>query len=853
MLYRRWTSRTSIGDTPVVDRPDLLPGAPIDIPDSNLRAVIAETLGVRVVKADDMEKLTVLKASGKDIKDLTGLEYAINLEELWISENPVSDLFPLAACANLITLVAWQTRISDFSPLANLTKLERLEYRGNISDISPLAGLTNMKILRFYGDGISDISALAGMANLRVIQFRHHEVKDLSPLTKLFDLESLELHDNNVSNLSPLEELTKLKFIDLTANKVSDISPLKKLTNLTRLELNVNNISDLSPLTGLINLRELDVAVNNISDLSPLAGLINLRELDVAVNKISDVSPLSGLINLRGLKANHNLINDITPLAPLFKHLNMYWGNNPGSPRGGPKIEGPWLWTWIPASHHHGYDMLSEATGGAVTESHVAAHGAIEGGPGGSSVWTSHKLSPIGNDNIRELTNTLGWAPGRELYSIVLYGCINLYSPREQRTNLHFGCDDGVTIWLNGKTVYRKTGSDGALTDYNFYFPVTLKEGKNVLFVVLDDRDYRRWSAFFGFEPDAEYTVALPSVSYAFSKTQIHVGDTFTLDIHAEDIFNLAGWQFDIAFGPAALEAIDVSEGDFLKTDGGTTFFQRGRIDNAAGKIIGLIAGRISEGGVSGSGSVLKVRFKAKSEGESELALGNFLFGSNTEESIPAGPLEIRITVEERLLTGDVNRDGVVNILDLIRVARQFGKSVPSDSPVDINGDGVVNIFDLTLVAQGIGKTTAAAPAIATGRADAATIEAWIAQARLVDDGTIVFRQGIANLQNLLASLIIPQETALLANYPNPFNPETWIPYQLAAPAEVTLTIYDMNGAAVRRLAIGHQAAGMYQSRGRAVYWDGRNGRGESVASGLYFYTLRTGDFTATRKMLVQK
>ena len=256
---------------------------------------------------------------------------------------------------------------------------------------------------------------------------------------------------------------------------------------------------------------------------------------------------------------------------------------------------------------------------------------------------------------------------------------------------------------------------------------------------------------------------------------------------------------------------------------------------------------------MSGSGSVLQVRFKAKSEGESELALRNFLFGSNTEESIPAGPLEIRITVEERLLTGDVNRDGVVNILDLIRVARQLGKRVPSDSPVDINGDGVVNIFDLTLVAQGIGKSTAAAPAVATGRVDAATIEAWIAQARLADDGSIAFRQGIANLQNLLASLIIPQETALLANYPNPFNPETWIPYQLATPAEVMLTIYDMTGSTVRHLEVGHQPAGMYQNRNRALYWDGRNQRGESVASGVYFYTLTSGEFTATRKMLVQK
>ena len=316
----------------------------------------------------------------------------------------------------------------------------------------------------------------------------------------------------------------------------------------------------------------------------------------------------------------------------------------------------------------------------------------------------------------------------------------------------------------------------------------------------------------------------------------------------------MAGWRFDVAFDHSVLQAIEVSEGDFLKTDGGATFFQGGRIDNAAGKITGLIAGRISEGGVSGSGSILQVRFKAKSEGETDLALRNFEFGASTGENIPAGPLEIRATVEERLATGDVNRDGRVSILDLILVAQQLGKSVPADSPVDINGDGVINIFDLTLVAQGIGNTTApAAPAVATGRVDAATIEAWIAGARLEDDGSIVFQQGIKNLQILLASLIIPQETALLANYPNPFNPETWIPYQLAVPSEVTLTIYDMNGGAVRRLDVGHQQAGLYQRRNRALYWDGRNGGDEIVASGLYFYTLRAGEFTATRKMLIRK
>ena len=144
-------------------------------------------------------------------------------------------------------------------------------------------------------------------------------------------------------------------------------------------------------------------------------------------------------------------------------------------------------------------------------------------------------------------------------------------------------------------------------------------------------------------------------------------------------------------------------------------------------------------------------------------------------------------------------------------------------------------------------------PQLPQHEVDTATIEAWITQARLADDGSIAFRQGIANLENLLTSLIIPKETALLANYPNPFNPETWIPYQLDAPADVKLTIYDMNGGIVRRLEVGHQAAGMYRSRSRALYWDGRNNHGEFVASGLYFYTLKAGEFAATRKMLIRK
>ena len=264
------------------------------------------------------------------------------------------------------------------------------------------------------------------------------------------------------------------------------------------------------------------------------------------------------------------------------------------------------------------------------------------------------------------------------------------------------------------------------------------------------------------------------------------------------------------------------------------------------------------------------------------MTLQNFEFGTISGENIPAGPHEITVVVEGQLATGDVNRDGRVSILDLILVAQQLGKRVSANSPVDLNGDGIVSILDLIRIAQGIGNTTAsAAPSTSSSRqnrdftalnlrgtsvltprlrggkggvesVDAAMIEAWIAQARLEDDGSLAFKEGIKNLQNLLASLI-PEETALLANYPNPFNPETWIPYQLAESAEVTLTLYDMNGEVVRRLAVGHQAAGMYRSRSRAAYWDGRNKLGEPLASGLYFYTLTAGEFTATRRMLILK
>ena len=201
----------------------------------------------------------------------------------------------------------------------------------------------------------------------------------------------------------------------------------------------------------------------------------------------------------------------------------------------------------------------------------------------------------------------------------------------------------------------------------------------------------------------------------------------------------------------------------------------------------------------------------------------------------------------------DVNGDGVVNIQDLVLVSSRFGQT--GQNSADVNGDGVVNISDLVLVAGAFGGSPAAAPLLYPAALEsftAAEMQRYLMQARQMGFTDSDALRGIAVLEQLLA-LLLPKETNLLANYPNPFNPETWIPYQLAKPAKVTLHIYSVKGELVRTLALGHQAAGVYHNKSRAAYWDGRNAQGEPVASGVYFYTLSAGDFSATRKLLIRK
>ena len=242
---------------------------------------------------------------------------------------------------------------------------------------------------------------------------------------------------------------------------------------------------------------------------------------------------------------------------------------------------------------------------------------------------------------------------------------------------------------------------------------------------------------------------------------------------------------------------------------------------------------------------------------QSTLTLGPNL-GTNTVQVSAAG-IQGLVTfnaisdTESPPITADVNNDDSVNILDLILIASDLG-NVGTNIAADVNGDGVVSILDLVLVA-GMFEEAAAAPAAHAQAPKTLTVvevQGWLIDARSLEVRDPIMKRGFVVLEQLLVSLT-PTETELLVNYPNPFNPETWIPYRLAEDAFVTLTIYDSGGHVVRILNVGHRIASAYESRSKTVHWDGRNNLGEQVASGVYFYTLTAGDFSATRKMLILK
>ena len=324
------------------------------------------------------------------------------------------------------------------------------------------------------------------------------------------------------------------------------------------------------------------------------------------------------------------------------------------------------------------------------------------------------------------------------------------------------------------------------------------------------------------------------------------VGDQLIFSLDIVDGVSVAGYEAALQFNKTAFRHVKSEIGDYLPAG---AFFAPPVVKEGSVKLTATSL----KGETKGNGTLATITFEVIAEDTFTLMLSDVLLADSKGNSTVPKVENAEITKEKADgLKGDVNGDGIVNVQDLVLVAANLWQE--GQNAADINGDGVVNISDLVLVAGAL-ETSAAAPSLHPQSLEiltAADIQRWLSQAQHLDRTDVKFQKGILFLQQLLATLL-PKETALLPNYPSPFNPETWIPYHLAKDADVTLHIYALNGTLVRTLTLGHQPAGMYQSRSRAAYWDGKNAVGEPVASGLYFYSLTADDFTATRKMLIRK
>ena len=537
-------------------------------------------------------------------------------------------------------------------------------------------------------------------------------------------------------------------------------------------------------------------------------------------------------------------------------------------------IEGPWLWM-IANGSDIDTDYLAAESAEAITETHIARNGVNEGDYLGERQWTPGRIYPTthcgfilcASNNVNAVVNATRLSTVSNVNLHSAYALINIISTRDQNdVQMGVGSDDAVKIWLNGAVVHRND-INRRTTGIQDLFRVNLKKGDNLLLVKVSE-DFGNWGLFFKiYLNEADFTTAIPKTGTPSLPSEISakvipvsdttlsifpssmvspiVGEQLTLSLNITSGKDIAGYQATVAFDTTAFRFVSGANGDYLPAG---AFFVEPKVE---GTRVKLSAASLA-GESNGDGTLATLTFEVIAVKPSAITLSDVLLSnSDGESSVPQ--IENAEITEPTGLKGDVNADNMVNIQDLVLVASNLGRT--GQNAADVNGDSVVNIQDLVLVAGALGNAAAAPSLLYPDGLEMLTsvdVRQWLSEAQYLYLTDTTSLRGILFLQHLL-TVLIPKETALLPNYPNPFNPETWIPYQLAKDAEVRLQIYAINGTLVRTLNLGHQAAGVYQNRSRAAYWDGRNELGEPVASAVYFYMLTAGDFTAARKMLIRK
>ena len=839
--------------------------------------------------------LTVLYLGHNLISDISTVSGLTNLRKLHLGGNSISDITSLSGLTDLTDLYLQDNSVSDISAVSGLTNLRRLGIlNNNISDISAVSGLTDLAHLYLQDNSVSDISAVSGLTNLTHLSLNNNSVSDISAVSGLTNLTSLSLWNNSVSDLSAVSGLTNLAYLELPNNSVSDLSAVSGLTNLTSLYLANNSVSDLSAVSGLINLTFLGVGGNSVSDISVVSGLTTLTSLSLQDNSISDISVVSGLTNLRALHLQDNSVSDISAVSGLInlKWLGL-WNNSVSdiSPlventglagsdevhiRGNP-LSYLSIHTHIPTLQSRGVTVVFDGQARRallkvsgdnqegmpketlakllVVEAQDTDGSALVGirvtftvVTGGGTLSTTNTMTDA-NGRAQSLL-TLGPNPGTQIVSVSATGIeapATFHAISEIHIEYLLSLPTGISLIHVPLKVTAVDGAEQTIESIADLYDV-LGGASTVNFLITYDSSIQEWLSYF-----------VPSDK----GTPVDRGLTADMGI-------IAGLR-----APVSVQF----SGDALGTDGSSTIAL-----NQGLNVVGLplrdsrvtrVSHLFALDGIGGNVPVIIL-----TDGGEFKAVGRA--GDPGDIAITGG--QSFILTAQRAAIVEISGDAWTNVSGTSAAPQvaltgiEVGDTTPvlglRGSIVD-EGTGLkAEGFRVTVKNLSTGRTVAAitSPDEAGYRSTVVDIETG--RAATVGDILEISAQspnpfiGLEPLrytvtaEDVKRSLIqlpeldayeIPAETELLANYPNPFNPETWMPYRLAEDAFVTLTIYDGAGQVVRTLDVGHQIAAVYENRSKAIYWDGRNGLGEQVASGVYFYHLSAGDYSATRKMLILK
>jgi len=250
-----------------------------------------ENLDTPITKEDllKVKSLIVVEAKSKGIKDVSGLEYMKNLENLTLEEVKLENIKFISNLRQLKSLSITYGELEDIGPLAELEHIESLSLRNNkISDLSPLSQMKKIKLLDLNSNYIKDIKPLFTAKSLRTLTVANNQISnaDLAGIEQLKNVKSLSLSNNGLTNIEHITPMKKLVELDLSKNELENIEPLSRMSTVQSLNLEENYISDITPLSQVTGLYDLKLASNEIRDVRPVQELGKRMYIDVQRQKI---------------------------------------------------------------------------------------------------------------------------------------------------------------------------------------------------------------------------------------------------------------------------------------------------------------------------------------------------------------------------------------------------------------------------------------------------------------------------------------------------------------------------------------------------------------------------------------